>query len=227
LVTIIGNGTRVISDLISTGFISVNFSTQPEISTLYQLGSFNAFEQETTTQTSISVSNYAGASLPLTLSPSTDCSDSAAHMHITIIPAACVASSISIINNVISFVTSYSYSKEINGVGTENWSMQAKPSLIGYTGNIYMLLGTPKGDMLTGLDIVANQGIDIVNSVSRLPGTNDGTGIDASVSAKSQGSYDTKIFGTVTRIGNSTYKDSGKKGSANASIPHQPVYLGA
>ena len=44
MVVIIGAGTTVTSDVISGGFVSVNFSLSPNVERLFQLGSFDAFD---------------------------------------------------------------------------------------------------------------------------------------------------------------------------------------
>ena len=87
MVVIIGAGTIVTSNLISGGIVSVSFSLSPSVERLFQLGSFDAFDTNITTQESASISNYGGASTPVTLAPSTACVDSTAKMDITITPA--------------------------------------------------------------------------------------------------------------------------------------------
>ena len=71
MVVIIGAGTTVTSDIISGGFVSVSFSLSPQVERLFQLGSFDAFDVNLTTQESASITNYGGASTPVALAPST------------------------------------------------------------------------------------------------------------------------------------------------------------
>ena len=224
MTAIIGAGTQVSSSLISAGFVSVNFSFQPEINRLWQLGSFDAYEIENISQINISLTNYGGGSTSLALTPSTGCVDSNAQMQITVIPAACVSEAISVVDET-AFITGYSYSKDYKGWGQESWTLQTKPILIDYTGDIYMIQGLSTGDMLSGTDITSNQGISLTGSVGGT--SDDGSGVDMSVSAGelSIGEYGIKVFGKVIAVGGGTGKDDGKRGSSNASIPHQPTYL--
>lgn len=225
MVAIVGNATQVTSNVILTGFISISYSFQPEINRLWQLGSFNAYDIEKTTQISINVSNYGGASTAVPLAASNSCEDSSAQMVISIIPAACVADSVAYITNQLMFINSYSYSKDYKGWGQESWSLQSKPSLEGYTGEIYMLQGIATGDRLIGPDIVSNDGIVLTGSDGIA--LNDGQGYDISVSAGdlSIGEFGEKEFGVITQVGAAIGKEDGRRGSANASIPHQAIYL--
>ena len=227
MVVIIGAGTTVTSNVISGGFVSVNFSLSPSVERLFQLGDFDPFDTNIQTQESISITNYGGASTPVPLSPSVSCTDSTARMDVTIVPAACVGSVTSIIRTGADalFINSYSYSKDFQGYGQESWSLQGKPILIGYTGNISFVQGFSEGNHLTGADIVSNDGIVLTGSVS--PNTSDASGRSLSVSAGSPGlgQDDTQVFGKITQIGGAVGKEDGKRGNSSASVPHTLVFF--
>jgi hypothetical protein len=227
LVVIVGAGTFVTSNIISGGFVSVSFSLSPSVERLFQLGSFDAYDTNIQTQESISITNYGGASTPVPLVPSTSCTDSTARMNVTITPAPCTGSTTPI-NRTGSdalFITSYSYSKDFQGYGQESWSLQGKPIIIGYTGNISFIQGFSEGNRLTGADIVSNDGIVLTGSI---PATSfDAQGRNLSVSAGSPGlgQDDTQTFGKVTQIGGAVGKEDGKRGNASANVPHQLIFF--
>lgn len=229
MVVIIGAGTTVTSDKISGGIVSVNFSLSPQVERLFQLGSFDAFDINLTTQESASITNYGGASTPIALAPSTSCSDSTAKMDITITPAPCSGATdpISRTGTDALFITSYSYSKDFQGFGQESWSLQGKPQIQGFTGNIAFIQGFAEGNRLTGSDIVSNDGVVLVDSETSTPGLVDATGRNLSVSAGSPGlgNDDDQDFGKVTQVGGAVGKEDGKRGNSSASIPHQQIFF--
>ncbi len=229
MVVIIGAGTTVTSDIISGGFVSVSFSLSPQVERLFQLGSFDAFDVNLTTQESASITNYGGASTPVALAPSTACVDSTASMDITITPAPCTGAStpISRTGPDALFITSFSYSKDFQGFGQESWSLQGKPQIQGFTGNIAFIQGFAEGNKLTGADVVSNDGVVLVDSETSTPGLVDATGRSLSVSAGSPGlgNDDEQDFGKITQIGGGVGKEDGKRGNASANIPHQQIFF--
>lgn len=227
MVVIIGAGTTVTSSVISGGFVSVSFSLSPSVERLWQLGSFDAFDIQLQTQESISISNYGGASTPVALSPSISCDDSTARMDVTITPAACLGS-VTPINRTGSdalFITSFSYSKDFQGYGQESWSLQGKPIIVGYTGNISFVQGFSEGNRLEGLDIVSNDGIVLTGSVVSTTFDAQGRNLSVSAGSPSLGQDDTQTFGKVTQIGGGVGKEDGKRGNASASVPHQLIFF--
>lgn len=227
MVVIIGAGTTVISSVISGGFVSVSFTLSPSVERLFQLGSFDAFDIQLQNQESISLTNYGGASTPVTLTPSVTCTDSTARMDIIITPSACLGSVVPISRTGTDalFITSFSYSKDFQGFGQESWSLQGKPLIVGYTGDISFVQGFSEGNRLEGLDIVSNDGIVLTGSV---PATSfDAQGRNLSVSAGSPGlgQDDTQTFGKVTQIGGGVGREDGKRGNASATIPHQLIFF--
>jgi hypothetical protein len=229
MVVIIGAGTTVTSDKISSGFVSVSFNLSPQVERLFQLGSFNAFDTNVTTQESASISSYGGASTPVALSPSTACVDSTAKMDVTITPAPCTGAADPIVRTGANalFITGFSYSKDYQGYGQESWSLTGKPIIEGFTGNIAYIQGFSEGNRLTGPDIVSNDGVVMTDSATSTPGLVDATGRTLSVSAGSPGlgNDDDQDFGKITQIGGGVGKEDGKRGNASASIPHQLIFF--
>ena len=227
MVVIIGAGTTVTSNIITSGFVSVSFSLSPNVERLFELGEFDPFDVNITEQESISVTNYGGASSVVTLAPSVACTDSTARMDITITPAPCTGSTTPITRTGIDalFITSFSYSKDVTSFGQESWSLQGKPILVGFTGSSAFLQGFADGNQLTGSDIVSDDGVVLTSSTG--VGSSDASARNLSVSAgaPSVGQDDTQVFGKVTAIGGGVGKEDGKRGTASASIPHQIVYF--
>lgn len=230
MTVIIGAGTTVTSDKISSGFVSVSFNLAPQVERLFQLGEFNAFDVNVTTQESASITSYGGASTTVALAPSLACDDSSARMDIVITPAACGGGAVETItrtgNNAL-FITGFSYSKDFQGFGQESWSLTGKPIIEGFTGSIAFIQGFAEGNRITGSDIVSNDGIVLVDSQTGTPGQVDATGRNLSVSAGSPGlgNDDNQDFGRVTQIGGAVGKEDGKRGTSSATIPHQLVFF--
>lgn len=207
--------------------MSVSFTLSPSVERLFQLGSFDAFDIQLQNQESISISNYGGASTPVALSPSISCDDSTARMDVTITPAACLGS-VTPINRTGSdalFITSFSYSKDFQGFGQESWSLQGKPIIVGYTGNISFVQGFSEGNRIEGLDIVSNDGIVLTGSVPATSFDAQGRNLSVSAGSPSLGQDDTQTFGKVTQIGGGVGREDGKRGNASASVPHQLIFF--
>lgn len=207
--------------------MSVSFSLSPSVERLFQLGSFDAFDTQIQTQESISLSNYGGASTPVTLIPNSTCADSTARMDVTITPAPCTGSAIPIsrTGSLGLFINSYSYSKDFQGFGQESWSLQGKPNIPGFTGNLAFIQGFSEGSHTIGTDVVSDDGIVLTGSI---PATSlDATGRDLSVSAGSSslGQDDTQVFGKITRVGGAVGQENGKRGTSSATIPHQLIFF--
>jgi len=229
MTVIIGAGTTVTSDKISSGFVSVSFTLSPQVERLFQLGEFDAFDVNVTTQESASITSYGGASTPVSLAPSTSCDDSTARMDVVITPAPCTGAvdQISRTGSNALFITGFSYSKDFQGFGQESWSLTGKPIIEGFTGSIAFIQGFSEGNRITGSDIVSNDGLVLVDSKTSTPGQVDATGRNLSVSAGSPGlgNDDLQDFGRVTQIGGGVGKEDGKRGTSTASIPHQLVFF--
>lgn len=227
MVVIIGAGTTVTSSIITSGFVSVSFSVSPTVERLFELGSFDPFDINVQTQESISITNFGGASTPLTLTPSTSCDDSTARMDVTITPAPCTGSTTPIVRTGADalFINSFSYSKDFQSFGQESWSLQGKPLLVGFTGSTAFIQGFAEGNQLVGADIVSDDGVALTSSTG--VGSFDATARNLQVSAGSPGlgQDDTQEFGKVTAIGGGVGKEDGKRGTASANVPHQLVFF--
>ncbi len=227
MTVIIGAGTAVTADIISGGFVSVSFSVSPNVERLFQLGSFDAFDLNITEQESISLTNYGGASTPVTLTQSTACTDSDAKMAVTITPAPCTGSTTPIVRTGTDslFITSFSYSKDFQSFGQESWSLQSKPIITGFTGSQVFIQGFSEGNQLVGSDIVSDDGVDITGSVTSTLFDAEGRTLSVSAGSPGLGTDDTQRFGKVTEIGGGVGKEDGKKGTASANVPHQIVFF--
>jgi hypothetical protein len=227
MVVVIGGATIVTSSVISGGFVSVSFSISPSVERLFQLGSFDAYDLQLQNQESISITNYGGASTPVSLTPSTSCDDSLARMDVVITPAVCLGSvdPITRTGTDALFITSYSYSKDFQGYGQESWSLQSKPLITGFTGNIAFVQGFADGQRLEGADIVSNDGIVLTGSVVATTFDAQGRNISVSAGNPSIGQDDTQTFGKVTQIGGGVGREDGKRGTASANIPHQAIFF--
>ncbi len=225
MVVIIGAGTTVTTNVISGGFVSVSFSVAPQVTRLFQLGNFNAFDTQIQTQESVSITNYGGASTPVTLQQSVSCTDSTARMEVTIVPAPCEGSAVPItrIGADALFINSFSYSKDRQTFGQESWSLQGKPLLEGFTGNTSFIQGFSEGNRLEGSDIVSNDGIVLTGSDGA--SSFDAQGRNLQVSAGSPGQDDTQTFGKITQIGGGVGQEDGKRGTAQANVPHTLVFF--
>lgn len=227
MTVIIGAGTSVTTDVISGGIVSVSFSLSPSVERLFQLGSFDAYDVNITEQESVSISNYGGASTPVALAQSTSCTDSTAKMAVTITPAPCAGSTTPITRTGADslFITSYSYSKDYNAYGQESWSLQSKPILTGYTGDMVFIQGFADGNRLVGSDVVSNDGIVMTGSVTGETYDSEGRNIQVSAGSPGIGQDDIQRTGRVTQIGGAVGKEDGKRGNASANVPHQVVYF--
>jgi hypothetical protein len=207
--------------------VSVSFSLSPSVERLFQLGSFDAFDINITEQESVSITNYGGASTPVSLAPSTSCTDSTAKMAVVITPAPCFGSVVPISRTGTDslFITSFSYSKDFQGYGQESWSLQSKPIIAGFTGSQVFIQGFAEGNQLVGSDIVSDDGVEITGSVVATSFDAEGRSLSVSAGSPGIGTDDTQRFGKVTEIGGGVGKEDGKKGNASANVPHQIVFF--
>jgi len=208
------------------GFQSVNWNIQVQSNRLWELGSWNVYKTQVTKTITVSVTTYAGVLGTVNLTPSTSCANSSAKKNISIQATACGGGGSVNFNESDMFITSYSYSKgDPTAFGTESWSFQkwVDPGNLGADyievgAPTYVLQGTSEGSA-TGN--VSNLGVTINGATSL-------TGSQGSVSAgfPGLGNADDIEYGIITRIGGGTLEQSGKTGQSNASVPHQPLYLG-
>ena len=233
MAVLIGAATTISTSLFPQGGITnVNFSLKANITRLWQLGSWSPYDTYNIQQRELSISAYGkkpsgqGGSQVFSLTPTTSCTD-ASSVSVTINPGAC---GIVISPFTDSFYpSSYSYSKDNFGWGTESWSFTSKPIISGYTGTTYFLRGISTGQMLvgTGMMTAADIGIVIDDAASRDSNGNYIDGESGSVQAGSLsiGEYAVQREIVVSSIGGSQGKSDGYKGSGNVSIQHQQIFI--
>jgi len=218
----------IIGSLTTTGIdgtISAQWGVQAQINRLWQLGDWDPYKTVVTKVETISLTTYAGSVGYVNLAPASSCANSTATIDVSIVPATCGASIQGLTGSF--YLTNYSYSKgDAIGIGQESWSGQRWPG--GGSGGInteytdaptYVLQGPSEG---SSSGDVADTGIEFNAGAAQIEGT------QGSVSAgfPGIGQADTTIYGIVSRIGGGTLKEDGKIGQGNASIPHQPLYIG-
>lgn len=148
-------------------------------------------------------------------------------MDVTIVPAPCTGAATPIVRTGANalFINSFSYSKDNRGFGQETWSLQGKPLLVGFTGNVSFIQGFAEGNHLTGANIVSDDGIVLVSSTGS--GSQDAISRSLSVSAGTPGigQDDFQASGKITSIGGGVGREDGKKGTASATVPHTLVFF--
>lgn len=230
---IIGAGTSIVTTLFPQGGVtSVNFGFRPEINRLWELGSWTPYDTYVVRQQELSLTGYGRTlsgqkgSISLDLTPSTACTD-ASSVSIAVTPGACGAYVEPFVDDF--FPTSYSYSKDVFGFGTENWSFTTKQDIDNYTGTIVMLRGISTGQISTGDGIMsaADMGVVIDDAASKDSNGDYIDGESGSVQAgfPGIGDYSIQREVVVTHVGQSEGRVDGYKGNASVTIPMQPVYL--
>lgn len=210
---VIGLGTSVTG--FGIGIQSINLTYNPQIQRLYSLGSPTPFDRNIINQKSLQITKYApGTSVPLP--PSVDCSDASSFL-INIDASTCPAR---ILDSTNWWVTSYSYSKDIQGWGTESWSLMSKPEVISGGGaEALMLRGVAEGQSSSNGG--ANTGVTFIGTTV--------AGLNLQVAAGSPGigkTFDV-VYGEVTSIGGGTGKSDGNEGQASVNIPITTIFVPA
>jgi hypothetical protein len=202
------------------GVLSVSVSQQPSIQSNYVLGSPNPYFKIITTQTQINVTNYAGSGrgYSLALPVSTSCVD-ASTVNFSVTPGNCIGSNPGNIAGSF-FVTSYSYSKEVDGFGTQSWTLVSKPILEvqGQPASFnppIMLRGVSTGQAVS--PNITGVTFDNLTAV-------DGLNIQVNAGFPGIGNADESVNGEVTSIGNAVFFQLGQRGNASVSIPYTPLY---
>lgn len=235
MAVIIGAGTTVVSSQFLGGITSINFSFQPSVTRLYQLGSFSPYDSSVQKTRTLQLTVYgqkadgSGGSLSYDVTPSTSCDD-VGGIEVTVNPASCVAGLLPFTQTY--YLNSYSYQKDNLGYGQENWSLTSRPDVPGYTGTIVMLRGIAEGTISTGGGTMAASDMGIVIDES---GSNDAFGApiegeNGSVAGGTPGigNYDITRYIVATAVGGSIgFNNSinGQTGNASVSIPLTPVFF--
>ena len=195
------------------GIISVQLSLSPQIQRLFDIGFTDPFDTNTIEQHSLSLTRYAPGPAYSTVA-STTCAD-ANSLSINISANACGSDpGINFTDDF--FVTSYSYSKDVQGFGQESWSMTTRP-IPSEGADFIMVRSIAEGQ--TTPDTVGGQTTGIVLDAGLV------TGKEVSVQAGNPGigTADDVTFGTVSQVGGGTGKFDGYVGNGNVSIPYQPI----
>ena len=222
---IIGSMTTVSIDG-TDGFQSVNWAMQVQPNRLWQLGSWDPYRTQVTKIITVNVTTYAGAINSVSLTPSTSCTDSNATKNVAISVSACGPTSSINFNESGMFLMSYSYAKgDPSAFGTESWSFQ-KWVDADASGSEFLNIEAPTA-VIQGKAEGSYTG-NVSNFGIILDASGQVTGTQGSVSAgfPGVGNADDTIYGLVTGVGGGSLEDSGKVGQSNATIPHQPLYLG-
>jgi len=237
---IIGQSSVVSFDGLSDGIISFSWQEGKGFSPLYQLGSDSLFAVESTGSETVSISIYGGAGTTEFTDMSTpNCTDSQLSVSVSFTPGFCPVGGASgyTLNNRTFFVTSYSYSKDIQGVGQESWSLTTYPSSDFYmmTGNtkvistpisnsptIVMINGMPTGQFYGEGISQAEAGVTLYNSTLTTKSA------EVSAGALSLGRAKEVTQGFVEKFGNSTLlKKDGTVCEAQVNIEYSPIYTAA
>lgn len=213
---VIAAGTTV-GGSFSTGVQSVNLSSSPQIQRLYQLGSFTPFDKNVIKQFTLNISVYAGSTGLFSLDPSINCLD-ASSVIVNLNPGSC--SSIIGLGSIPSewWITSYSYSKDIQGWGIEAYSLMSKPEVIG-AGSIEATLIRGIAEGQSSIDGGADTGVTFIGT------TVEGASLEVSAGTPGIGKAFTLHFGEVSSVGGGTGKADGKEGQASVSVPITPIYI--
>lgn len=235
---ILGGMTQVMIGTTTDGFQSVSWNIDRQPNRLWQLGSWDPWRTQVGATISVSVTAYAGAIAAITLSPSTSCADSTAIKRVRIIAQTCDAAPVTI-DYTSMFLNSYSYAKgDAIGFGTESWSFQrwiesgvAGSSFIQIPAPTYVLQGRAEGSRSGNVGNGSTDlGIHFLADPGPAPATNYHivVGNQGSVSAGFPGVGEANYIqlGLVDRVGGGLLESGGKTGQSNATIPHQPLYLG-
>lgn len=240
MAVIIGNSTQVSFSLGNTGIISVDWSQSVQTEKFYTFGATGASCGPSAYLTlvdptlTVSISLYGGSSSSIsTCAPTGQCRDSPAICTASVTPSTCKGS-VTGFSTTKLFITSYSYSKERGGYGTESWQGLVYPS------NNLKLTGrstykpAPKYRMLTLAD-GSLEGDASVYVLETLTGTDmDSSNVVSAArgsvraSQLSIGDAGTIYTGSFTKVGGSklgfSVTDYSVQAKANVSLTLVPYY---
>jgi len=193
------------------GAVSANWGLSGQVNRLYVLGSMEPFDEKIIMMESVSITFYGGAGPTVSIATSTSCSDSAAKFNVTITPGGCGDVGGSMSGSF--FLMSYSYSKnDPIGYGQATYNGQRWVS----TPTPIVLCGVSEGSASGGVD----SGVTLTESY---------TGSQGSVSAGFPGvGWASDVsYGLVSSVGPGAGKSDGDQGQGNATVQHQPIWLGS
>lgn len=214
---IIGAGTVITG---FTGVVSANWSLNPNLQRLWQLGSWTPYDTIKQATQEVSITVYAGGGPQISIyPPSSDCTDSVAKFECNIIPASC-STNVEAPSGSF-YLSSFSYSKsDVRGYGQESYSGMQWISEGDFTAPTVVLLGISEGQY--NGDLTPNQmGVNVLAP--------EAEGYSGSVSAgfPGLGTADTTYYSIFTEVGlpGAVVKLDGKMGNASVSVPHTPLWI--
>lgn len=187
----------------------------PQIQRLYVLGNNPLYNRIIINQHSLNVTVFAGGGSTYPTLPSTDCDD-ANSKAVSIVAQGCGSGGqVSFSDNM--YVTSYSYNKDVQGFGSESWSLITKPVPSDESDdNIRMIRGVAEGQSsMYGADT----GVDFSEIAA------EGQTVDVSAGSPGIGRAFDIEYGEVIQIGGGLLKQDGLDGTASVSIPYSPLYV--
>jgi len=193
------------------GAVSANWGVSGQVNRLYALGSMDPFDERIIMMESVNITFYGGSGPTVPINTSMSCANSSTKFSASITPGGCGASSGGLSGSF--FLMSYSYSKNDPvgyGQATYNgqrWTSDPQPTV---------LCGIAEGSSSGGV----NSGVAISESYE---------GSQGSVSAgfPGVGWAATVSYGLVSSVGPGAGKADGSQGQGNATVQHQPIWIGA
>lgn len=238
---VIGQASTITFGGLNQGIVSVSWQEGKGFTPLYQLGSDSIYAIESSQNQTLSVTIYGNAGSPSFSSGQLDvpnCVDSDLKVSVTFTPGLCPSTGSYSFSNRDFFVTSYSYSKDVQGVGQESWSLVAKPdnsfymmpgsslnitsSPINTDPTIVMINGFPTGQFYSE-EVSYNEAGMALHSSNLTTKT-----VEVSSGALSLGKAKTVIQGFVSSFGGSTLlKKDGSICEASLNVEFNPIYTDA
>lgn len=199
------------------GVQSVSVSQEPNIQYQYVLGQASPFFKLITIQTQISITTYGGRGFTASLPVSVNCQD-ASTVNFSVSPGSCVGTAVGIAGDF--FIAGYSYSKEVDGFGTQTYNLVGRP-LIEVEGQT---VNFPEPIMLRGQS--TGQAINpSLTGITFGGTTNAGIGIQVSAGFPGIGNSDESLAGEVSAIAPGVFFQPGQGGSGNVTVPYTPLYV--
>jgi len=223
---IIGGMTTVNIDGREDGFQSVNWSVQVQPTRLWELGSWLMYKTQVAKTITVNVTTYASILDSVDLVPNEDCSNSTARKRVIISVAACGPISAVNFDEDYMFLMSYSYAKgDPNAFGAETWQYQ-KWVEADAEGDDFINVGAPTAVIQGKAEGSWSGNVTDIGVVLDAEGQVTGQQGNVSAGFPGMGNFDETTFGLVNTVGGGTLEEAGKTGQSNATIPHQPLYLG-
>jgi hypothetical protein len=236
---IIGQASTITFGSLDQGIVSVSWQEGKGFTPLYQLGSDSIYAIESNQNQTLNVTIYGNAGSPSFSNLDVpNCTDSSLKVNITFTPGLCPSTGAYSFSNREFFVNSYSYSKDVQGVGQESWSLVAKPgnafymmtgsslnitsSSISNTPTIVMINGLPTGQFYSEGVTSGEAGVTL--HTSNLTTKT----MDVSSGALSLGKAKTITQGFVSSFGGSTLlKKDGSICETSVNVEYNPIYTDA